>query len=212
MLRRSVIGAGVLIALAVAGTGVARAASTIVLPRAGQVGIALQGAGGTLFSSGDLGDEFGAGPGVAVRLRYRMRYERAMGLSFESHSLDARSPSGRAGAFDSLLDAPATLRDRVHLTLAGFDLYQLFDTRSRTTKFLGASLGLVSVNAHLTDGETQFPIDGDGFYLGAGAGLERFFFRSWAWDAEAHYNAAFHGGTVNHFVNASLGLVFYAAY
>ena len=47
--------------------GVAHAAAQVILPRPGQVGFSLQGQYGTLLSSGNLGDEFGSGPGLAVR-------------------------------------------------------------------------------------------------------------------------------------------------
>ena len=197
------------VALLAAASG-ARAADTLVLPRAGQVGIGVQPEFGSVLSSGDLGEEFGSGPGIAVRLRYRMRFERAMGLSFEAHSLDAREPSGRAGAFDALTDN--SLRDRLQLLTAGFEFYQMFDTRERTTKMLSAGVGLAQMSAHLTNGDTQYPIGGDGVYLSAGAGLERFVFRSLAWDLSTRYFAIFHDGTVNHDLQISLGMIFYAAY
>jgi len=190
----------------------ARAASTIVLPRAGQVGVGISGSFATLLPSGSLGEEFGSGPGLSVRLRYRMRFERAIGLTFDAQQLDSRNPSGAAGAFDSLTDAPAVLRDRLKLVTAGFEFYQMFDTRERTVKMLSAGAGLAQVSAHLTDGEIQYPIDGDGLYLSAGAGIERFFFRSWAWDLNTHYMAVFQGQKINHDISIQLGLIFYAAY
>jgi len=190
----------------------AHAASTIVLPRAGQVGVGISGSFATLLPSGSLGEEFGSGPGLSVRLRYRMRYERAIGLTFDAQQLDSRNPSGAAGAFDSLTDAPAVLRDRLKMVTAGFEFYQMFDTRERTVKMLSAGAGLAQISAHLTDGETQYPIDGDGLYLSAGAGFERFFFRSWAWDLSTHYMAVFQGQKINHDIQVQLGLIFYAAY
>src|SRR5689334_19108292 len=187
-------------------------ATTLVLPRAGQVGIGLQGQFGSLASTGELGQEFGSGGGLAVRLRYRMRYERAAGLSFESFTLDARHPDGRAGAFDSLTDSPAVTRQSLKATLAGLELYQLFDTRSKAVKMLSAGFGLAQFSAKLSDGETQYPIAGDGVYLSAGAGLERFVYRSWALDLSTRYHAIFHDGNVNHDVQVSAGMIFYAAY
>jgi hypothetical protein len=92
------------------------------------------------------------------------------------------------------------------------EFYQLFDTRERTTKMLSVSGGLVQLSAHLTDGETQYPIAGDGVFLGAGAGVERFFFRSWAWDLSSKYMMIVHDGTINHDLQLQLGLMFYAAY
>ncbi len=204
----------VLAALVTLGLGAAPAAAdnTIILPRAGQVGIGIQVQGGSLLSSGDLGTEFGSGPGLTVKVRYRMRFERAFGLTFESQRLSARTNSGRAGAFDSLTDAPAVLRDRLKFNTAGIEFYQMFDTRERTTKMLSAGAGLVQMSAHLTNGETQFPIAGDGVYLSTGAGLERFMFKSWAWDLSTRYMAIFHDGKMNHDVQLQVGLMFYAAY
>ena len=187
-------------------------AGSIVLPRAGQVGIGLQAQGGTLLTAGGLGDEFGTGPGMAVRLRYRMRFERAIGLSFDVQRLKSREPSGREGAFDSLTDAPAVLRERLKMVTAGIEFYQLFDTRARTVKMLSAGAGLAQISAHLSNGETQYPLAGDGLYLSLGAGLERFVYRSVAWDLSTRYMSIFHDGQVNHDLQIQAGFIFYAAY
>ena len=193
----------------------ARAASSIVLPRSGQVGLGVSGSYGTLLPSGGLGEEFGGGPGLSVRLRYRMRFERAIGLTFDAERCEARDPevnSFKTTAFDSLEDAPATQRDRMKIITAGFEFYQLFDTRERTVKYLSAGVGLAQVSAHLTDGETQYPIAGDAVFVSVGGGFERFFFRSWAWDMNAKYKAVFHDGKLNNDLQIQLGLMFYAAY
>jgi len=187
-------------------------AGTLVLPRAGQVGLAFSGQGGTLLSSGDFGKEFGSGGGLQVQIRYRMRFERAMGLTFGMLRLAAREPSGAATAFDSLTDAPAVLRKQLRFNTAGVEFYQLFDTRQPTTKMLSAGFGLVQSSARLSNGDTQFPIAGDGVYLSAGAGLEKFVWHSLAWDLGARYMAIFHDGTMNHDVQLHTGIVFYAAY
>ena len=199
-----------LVALAAAPAG----AASLVLPRAGQVGVGLSGDFGTLLKQGQLGKEFGTGPGLGVTLRYRMRYERAIGLSFHQEFLDARESGMPEGAFIGHRDVTDSLltRDRLNLTTTGFDFYQMFDTRSRDVKWLSLSAGLVQVSAKLSDGETQYPIGSDGTFLGAGAGMERFFYRSWAVDAAVKYRALFYGSSVNHQVTGSLGLVFYAAY
>ncbi len=178
-----------------------RAESTIVLPRPGQVGISVQGQYGSLLQGGAIGDLFNSGPGLAVRLRYRMRYERALGLSFESQTFDARKPQPS----DSLF-----ARKEATLILSGIEAYQLFGTRTRTTKMLSAGLGLVQTSYKLNDGETEFP--GDGMFLSAGAGVEQFFYRSWAFDLSTRYLALFQNGKANHDIQASLGVVFYASY
>jgi hypothetical protein len=200
-----------LVALAVH-AATAHAASSIVLPRSGQVGIGITGSFGTFLPTGELGNEFGGGPGLSVRVRYRMRFERAIGLTFDAERMNSRDPSGAAGAFDSLTDAPATLRDYMKMVTAGFEFYQLFDTRERTVKYLSAGAGLAQISAHLTDGETQYPIAGDALFVSIGAGFERFFYRSWAWDTNFKYKPVLHDGKVNHDLQIQLGLIFYAAY
>jgi hypothetical protein len=183
-----------------AGAGAARA-STIVLPRPGQVGIAVQGQYGTLLDQGNLGKEFGTGPGMAVRARYRMRYERALGVSFESETFDARTSQPA----DSLY-----ARKQFTTILSGVEIYQMFGTRTRSTKYVCAGISLAQTSYKLNDGETEYP--GDGMALTAGAGVERFFYRSWAFDLGARYLALFQDGKVNHDLQASVGLVFYASY
>lgn len=204
----------VLITLAV-GVTIAHAASSIVLPRAGQVGLGLQVQAGTLLKSGGLGEEFGSGPGMAVRLRYRMRFERAIGLSFDVQRLKSRNPTDKAGAFDDLGNQPGIarlVRERLKMVTAGIELYQLFDTRDRTIKMLSAGAGLAQISARLNDGETQFPIAGDGVYLSLGAGIERFTYRSIAWDLSTRYMTVLQDKKVNHDIQLSLGFIFYAAY
>jgi hypothetical protein len=178
----------------------AGAASSIVLPRPGQVGISIQGEYGTLLQSGDLGEFFGNGPGIAVRLKYRMRYERAIGLSFEGQQLDARHP-GFSG------DTVAT---RVSINLSGIEVYQMFGTLSTMTRMVTVGAGIAHPTVKLDDGETTFP--DDGVYVSAGAGIERFFYRSWGLDLSARYHAIFQHGKTNHDLQASAGFVFYASY
>jgi hypothetical protein len=181
--------------------GVARAESLVVLPRPGQVGIGVQGGFGSLTQSGQLGREYGAGPSLAVRARYRMRYERAFGLSFEGQTFDVRVSKPA----DSL-----TAHNQLTLILSGVEIYQLFGTQTRTTKMLSAGIGIVQTSVKDNDGEMEYP--GDGIYLSAGAGVERFFYRSMAFDLSTRYLAVFQGGKSNHDLQAHLGLIFYASY
>ena len=190
----------------------AHAANTITLPRSGQVGIGITGSFGTLLPTGELGNEFGSGPGLSVKIRYRMRFERAIGLTFDAEQMDSRNMDNAPGAFDTLTDFPEVKRDRMKIVTAGFEFYQLFDTRERTVKYLSAGAGLAQISSHLTDGETQYPIAGDALFVSVGAGFERFFFRSWAWDANFKYKPVLHDGKVNHDLQVQLGLIFYAAY
>ena len=68
------------------------------------------------------------------------------------------------------------------------------------------------ISAKLSDGETQYPLGGDGFYLAAGGGVEWFVYRSWAVDVSSRYMAVMMDGKVDHDVHVSLGMTFYAAY
>ncbi len=188
-------------------------AASIVLPRAGQVGVGVNGQWGALTKSGKLGAEFGSGPGLSVKLRYRMRYERGIGLTFDTQSLDARSPGRAETAFLRIDDIDSTIvRDRLVMNSAGFEMYQYFGTRQKTVKHLNAGLGITQVSARLSNGEVQYPLGGDGFYLSGGAGLEKFVYRSWAITLDGRYQAIFHDAKVNQGVQISLGMIFYAAY
>jgi opacity protein-like surface antigen len=179
----------------------ARAAVIVIPPRPGQVGLAVQGQYGTLLQSGTIGNDYDAGPGLAVRLRYRMRYERGLGLSFESQRFDARE--------EAVAETSVT---HISVFTYGVDAYQMFGTRTRTTKWLSAGAGLVQTRLKLKDQEIQFTNNNDGVFVAAGAGLERFFWQSWAIDLSTRYAAVFLDGQVNHDLQASLGLVFYASY
>jgi hypothetical protein len=192
---------------------VARARAVVVPPRPGQLGIDVSGLYGVLAQSGDLGDVFGSGPGVAVRLRYRMRYERGFGLTFEAHSFDPRAADSLRDFVqaDSVYAAAAPFAaKKLNLFLYGVDFYQMFGTRTKTTKMLSVGAGIAHAVVALNDGEQEYPW-GDGPYVSAGAGIEHFFWQSWGWTAGARYQAVFIGGKVNHDLQASVGLVFYAS-
>lgn len=193
--------------LASATTARARAAS-IVLPRPGQVGVGIQGGFGTLLKSGELGGTFGNGPALAVRLRYRMRYERALGLSFEGQRFDIRVPEAH-DPVDPTLSARINLR----VILSGLEFYQLFGTRTRVTKMLMVGAGLAQTSGRTVDKETWYRQAGsDGAYVSLGGGMERFLIRSWALDLSARYMAVFLPDERSHDVQAALGVIFYASY
>jgi opacity protein-like surface antigen len=190
--------------LALAGASLAapaRAEWVVTPPRPGQVGLSLQGQYGLMLNTGTLGRNFDQGPGLAVRLRYRMRYERAMGLSFEGQRFDARDAS-----------ADPTAVKNVNLFAYGVDIYQMFGTRTRNTKWVGVGAGIVQLRRTLNDKEIEFGSDNDGAYVSAGAGVERFVWQSWALDLSARYLSVFQGGRANHDLQASAGIIVYAAY
>ncbi len=178
----------------------ASAANSVVLPRPGQVGIGIQGEYGTLLNTGGLGGTFDSGPGIAVRLRYRLRYERAIGLSFEGQQIDSRQ-TGAPGD---------TTAQKLSLTLSGLEVYQMFGTESRTVRNLCVGAGLAHPTEKTFSDESTFPQDG--VYVSAGAGIEHFFFSSWAYDISTRYFAIFQNQKTNHDFQVSAGLIFYASY
>lgn len=181
-------------------------AGTIVLPRPGQVGLGLQGGYGTLLKSGDLGGTFGDGFTIAARLRYRMRYERALGLTFENQRMAIRVPEATAPPPDTLLPG----RDRVNVVLSGLEFYRMFGTRTPTVKMLMVGAGLAQTSGRTINNETFYP--GDGAFVSVGFGVERFLYRSWALDFSTRYMALFLPDDRAHDVQAALGIMFYASY
>jgi hypothetical protein len=195
-----VLGIGMLLA-----AGAARASRDIVLPRPGQVGIEIQGGYGALLKSGELGEDFSDGATIAARLRYRMRYERALGLTFENQRFNIRAPE---------VDWPAGSglpgRDHVNVVLSGLEFYKLFGTRTPTVRMLIFGGGLAQTSGKTVNNEGFFP--GDGTYLCTGFGVERFLMKSWALDFSTRYSFVFLPEDHVHDVQVSLGLMFYASY
>ena len=72
----------------------------VVLPSPGDIGFAGFAQYGTLLNQGEIGEQFGSGPGFGVRLRYRMRYERGLGLTFERQGFDPREIGRGRGRVD----------------------------------------------------------------------------------------------------------------
>ena len=190
------------LALALAGARPAQAA-TIVLPRPGQVGIGVQGGYGALLKTGELGNNFSDGPTFAVRLRYRMRYERAIGLSFENERFTIRVP-------EELDPLGFPGRTRVNAVLSGIEFFQMFGTRTRTTKMVLVGAGIAQTSGRTLDHDTFYP--GNGTYVSVGGGAERFLFGSWALDFSVRYMAVFLPEDRNHEGQAALGLIWYASY
>ena len=199
----------VLAALALTCAGTARAGVIVVPPRPGQLGVGLQGQFGSLLSSGGFGSEFGQGAGLSVRLRYRLRYERAVGISFERQSFEARSlvDSVDSGGFH-VGEKTLTL---LHTSV---EFYQLFGTRTRTTKMLSAGVGICQPSKKLVDGDVKLGGDdvSDGAFVSLGAGLERFVYQSLGIDLNIHYETVFQNGSTNHDIQAAAGLIFYTSY
>jgi opacity protein-like surface antigen len=174
----------------------------IILPRPGDIGFAGLAQYGALSKAGEIGEDFGAGAGFGFRLRYRMRYERGLGLTFERQGFNPRNKS------DADTSASSTT-----LIATGLEMYQMFGTRTRTTRMLSVGVGLAQVTQKLNDNETlaSGPGVGDGFYVSLGGGIEYFFWQSWAVDVSFRYHAVILHETTNHDVQMGIGFVFYAS-
>lgn len=180
-------------------------AARVVLPRPGQIGVGAQGGYGALLKSGEFGNAFSNGPTLAIRLRYRMRYERAIGLSFENERFEIRVPEAEYPAGTGFAG-----RLRANAILSGLELYQMFGTRTQTAKMIMAGVGLAQTSGRDAIGDTFYP--GDGAYVSLGAGVERFVYRSWALDLSTRYVALFLPDDRSHDIQVALGFMFYASY
>jgi opacity protein-like surface antigen len=198
--------AATFVALLLILTPLAAHAAKVVLPRPGQVGIAVQGGYGTLLPSGETGDVFGDGESFAVRLRYRARYERGIGLSFESNRFAATS--------EHTYPPDSALASRLNVTISQLEVYRLFGTRTPTVKLISLGIGLAQHRVKLSTGETLLSGDfsGDGLVLSAGLGVERFFWKSFAIDLSGRYHAMFLDGEASHNMQIALGIIGYAGY
>ena len=197
----------VVVAIALVSATSALAEPRVVLPRAGQVGIGVQGGYGMLLNNGVVGETFDAGESYTVRLRYRMRYERGLGLTFENNAFDARERTLYTGEL-------STAPERLGVILSGVEFYQMFNTRTRYVSMLSLGAGLVQQRVKLNSGETELSgtLSGDGLFVSAGAGVERFVYRSVAIDVSTRYYAMFRDGKAGHNVQVALGAIFYAGY
>jgi hypothetical protein len=205
-----------------AGAAVACAETIIVPPRPGQVGFGMGANMGALLKQGDFGKGFGASgePGVSVQLRYRMRYERGFGLTFDQQELDVRDGAEFRGSFYD--DTRGAYRDttwkasdpeyprKLNLYFYGVEFYQMFDTRTKTVKMLSVGAGIAHPVRQDNDKEYEFPT-GDGFFLGVGGSIERYFVGSLAVDLSARYRLVLHEGSTNHDLHAALGFIWYAS-
>lgn len=192
--------AGGLAAVAAVLVAAAGAEAQVIPPRPGQVGVGGQAQFGALLDSGDLGSLYDLGPGLGVRVRYRMRYERALGLVFEGQQFEARDDTP-----DSL-----TAPERLTALTTGVEIYQMFGAQTKTPRYVNAGVGLAQLSVRNHQDETEFP--GDGLFVSVGAGIEHFVYRSTALDLEFKYQTLFHEGESNHAIRMSAGLIFYVSY
>jgi hypothetical protein len=136
-----------------------------------------------------------------------MRYERGLGLTFENNSFQARTEVPYTGE-------PSTAPRRLGVILSGVEFYQMFNTRTRNVSMVSLGAGLAQQRVKLNSGETELSgqFSGDGFFLSAGGGVERFVYRSIAVDLSTRYYAMFREGKPGHNFQIALGAIFYAGY
>ena len=173
----------------------------VILPRPGDIGFVGIAQYGSLMKGGEMGNDFNTGGGFALRLRYRMRYDRGLGLSFERHGFDPRTKS-----------SADTAAAKLTVITTGVDVYQMFGTRTRAVKMLSAGVGLAQATQKLNSSETLLsgPGVGDGFYVSVGGEIEYYVWRSWALDFNLRYQAVILNQSTNHDFQVGVGFVFYA--
>ena len=173
----------------------------VVLPRPGDIGFYGVAQYGTLLKGGEMGNDFNSGPGFSVGLRYRMRYERGLGLTFERHGFDPRTKS-----------SADTAASKLTVLMTGAEIHQMFGTRTRAVKMLTAGVGLAQASQKLNSKETLLsgPGVGDGFYVSLGGEIEYYVWRSWAMDFRLRYQAVILNQSTNHDFQLGFGLAFYA--
>jgi len=153
---------------------------------------------GTLFGGGLFSDEFKSGLGVGFNLRYRTAPDQALGLGFESQVFAVKTEADSAAA-----------HDRLQFIVTTFDYYKFFSVRKRMPAYLVLGAGIAQTRITDVDGEKEFPGDGGAFKVGAG--LEYWIFRSMTLDAGVRYHGLLLQSQLNHQMQASLGLNFYAS-
>ena len=165
--------------------------------RNGTVSLGVAGLYGTLFG-GQFSDEFKAGIGVGFNPRYRTAPDQALGLSFDDQLFSVKTEVDSAAAPDQL-----------QFIVTTFDFYKFFSVRKRMPAYLVLGAGIAQTRITDVDGEKEFPGDGGAFKVGAG--LEYWLFRSMTLDAGVRYHGLLLNSQLNHQMEASLGLNFYAS-
>lgn len=168
--------------------------------REGTLSLGAQGQYGAFIANTGFGNDFDAGPGLTVRVRYRTGRESAIGASFESQRYNATTDS-----VDWLQGIVTTA-----------EYYQYFRVRQRAPRYLLVGAGLLQTTRRLADGDSDFP--GDAGVLTLGGGTEIWWKRTVTFDLSVRYYGFIRGGPnglsdarLSHAVQAALGLHFYTS-
>ena len=72
----------------------------IILPQPGDIGFAGFAQYGGLTSTGEIGKDFSSGAGYGARLRYRMRYERGLGITLLYPDINTGLPAALGSSLE----------------------------------------------------------------------------------------------------------------
>jgi len=177
------------------------AAPTGFRPRPVRSGtVALHGGAlyGTLVGSGNFADTFNHGLGLDFGLRYRNSAESSLGISFESHQFDAKVEADSAAA-----------PKKLQMVMTTLDYYRHYSVRSRTPRYLVIGAGLMQSRQTDMNDEKEFPGDGGVFKLGGG--FEYWANRTLTLDVGLRYYGVLSQSSLNHDIQAALGINFYTS-
>ncbi len=152
---------------------------------------------GTLLG-GPFSDVFSNGLGLGFALRYRNSAEGSIGIGFESHQFDGKSDADSAAT-------PVKLQ----LVTTTLDYYRHFNVRSRTPRYLVIGAGLMQSTQTDFDGGKQYP--GDGGVVKLGGGFEYWANRTLTLEAGLRYYGVLSESSLNHDVQAAVGINFYTS-
>jgi len=174
--------------------------------RKGTLSLGLYGQGATILGGGELGSDFGFGPGLGARLRYRTSRESALSFNFAAQTYKAN---------DGTFTADSIAVDNLTAITTTVEYVQYFRVRKRAPRYVLIGAGLLQTRRNLANDLTEFP--GDGGVLTVGAGTEIWWKRTFSFDLALRYNAyikskEFEDGTdVTSTLEISLGFQFYTS-
>ena len=161
----------------------------------GALMVGVQGQYGFLAGDAEATDEFDQGAGYALRLRYYLGNDRALGFSMENQRFDGVAIAG---------DVPQPRDMSVAIFTADYLMY--FQRASALSRYVTFGVGFHHPAREYQDGSEVGP---DGLVLTAGAGLEYFFHRVVSVDVCVRGYGLFGQGGLLGSGQAAAGLNFY---
>ena len=166
--------------------------------RAGTVALHGSALYGVLVGSGRFADEFNHGLGVGFGLRYRNSNQSSLGIAFESHQFDAKAPGDSAAA-----------PKKLQMIMTTLDYYRHYSVRSRTPRYLVIGAGLMQSRRTDQDDVREYP--GDGGVFKVGGGFEYWANRTLTFDVGLRYYGVLSESSLNHDIQAAVGINFYTS-